>query len=320
MKKTLFVLMFVGGLTASLWTASAHQPTNRLDDQASAQKPQSASKQLPPEELIKRFTAKESELREIWKEYQYIQESKIQRIGQANTITGDYYQVSEFVFNDAGKRLQRIIKAPPSILEQEGILRQEDKTALIDLQPFALTTDDLPNYNVSYVGKEKVDDLNTYVFEVNPKVMSNQKDLDRLKKQKVEGKFFQGRIWVDDEDLQVVKSAGKVVPEFVQRFPRFETYRENIDGRYWFPTYTYGDDTLYFDQGPPLHIRMVVKYKNYRRFSSDIRLLDTEEVKETTTKPEEKKPEAAGAKPAEVKKDDTKKEEANKAKPQRPRP
>ena len=153
MKKLTFALLLTVALTASLWPASAQQQPAAKPAAAPAQK---SSQQLSPEELIKRFTAKESELNEIWKEYQYIQESKIQTIGQANTVTGEFYQVSEYVFNDAGKRLQRIIKAPPSVLEQQGIMTQEDKNALTNLQPFALTTQDLPLYNVTYVGKEKI--------------------------------------------------------------------------------------------------------------------------------------------------------------------
>jgi outer membrane lipoprotein-sorting protein len=309
MKKITLALFIAAILATSLWTASAQQQP--------AAAPQKTHQQLSPEEVIKRFTAKESELLEVWKEYSYLQESKIQRLGQAKTVSGEFYQVSEFVFNDAGQRQQKIIKAPISDLEQSGVLTYEDKNALTNLQPFALTTKDLPLYNVSYVGKEKVDDLNTYVFDVTPKVMSNERELKRLKDQKVEGKFFQGRIWVDDEDMQVVKTAGKVVPEFKQRFPKFETYRENIDGRYWFPTYTYGDDTLYFDGGEPLHIRMVIKYKNYRRFQSDIKFLDAEEVKPDQPKTDDKAKAEAEAKPGDVKKD------APKAKPTptpRPRP
>lgn len=250
-------------------------------------------------ELIRQFTAKESELRDVWTNYSYLQESKIQVIGPANTISGEFYQLSEFVFSDAGKRLQRILKAPPSILEQQGIMTAEDKNALTNLQPFALTTDELINYNVTYIGKEKVDELQTHVFDVMPKVMTDEKALKKLKDQKVEGKFFQGRIWVDQDDMQVVKVHGKVVPEFKQRFPRFETYRENIDGRYWFPTYTYGDDVLDFPDGGSLHVRMVIRYKNYRQFQSDVKITTGDEVKEEPEqqKPAAKKPDVPPVKP-----------------------
>src|SRR5205085_5663794 len=119
----------------------------------------------------------------------------------------------------------------------------------------------------------------TYVFDVTPKAISDPHELKRLRDQKIEGKYFQGRIWVDDQDLQIVKTDGKTVPEFKQRFPRFQTYRENIDGRYWFPTYTYGDDEL--DLGTVYHVRMVIRYKDYRQFQSDVKIVGaSEEVKD----------------------------------------
>jgi hypothetical protein len=314
MKKILFALFIAGCLLTSIWSA--------FSTGAAAQK---SRPQLPPEEIIRQFTKKESELRDIWKEYSYIQESKLQVLGPADTISGEFFQVSEFVFNDAGTRIERIIKAPPSTLDQAGLrMTAEDKNAFINLQPFALTAEDLPNYYVSFIAKEKVDELNTYVFDVIPKVMSNQRELERLRKQKIEGKFFQGKVWVDDQDLQIVKTAGKVVPEFEQRFPKFETYRENIDDRFWFPTYTYGDDILEFDRFR-VHVRMVVKYKNYRRFQSDVRLVGVDEIKDDQPAAGEKPKDAtpAGktgeAKPGEVKKEEPKKEEPAKPK-QRPRP
>src|SRR5262245_38845366 len=318
MRKILLASLSAALISTSLLYASAKiRPANSNDsagqNKASAQK---AGPQLPPEEIINRFTKKESELRDVWKEYSYIQESKLQVLGPADTISGEYYQVSEFVFNDAGTRIERILKAPPSTLDQAGlVMTAEDKNAFINLQPFALSAEELPNYFVSYVGKQKVDELNTYVFDVIPKVMSNQRELDRLRKQKIEGKFFQGKIWVDDQDLQIVKTEGKTVPEFEQRFPKFETYRENIDERFWFPTYTYGDDNLEFDRFR-IHVRMVVKYKNYRRFTSDVKLLDTEEVKDQAAKPAAG---ATGGKPGETKPGETKKDDASKPK-QRPRP
>ena len=116
----------------------------------------------------------------------------------------------------------KILRAPMSSLSEAGLtFTSEDRKALIELQPFALTAETLPDYNVHYVGKEKVDELNTHVFDVTPKVMTDKKRLEKLKDQKIEGTYFQGRAWVDDQDMQVVKVKGKVVPEFKQRFPIF---------------------------------------------------------------------------------------------------
>lgn len=313
-------------LVLILGLLAAHLPTlanlANLAALAQGQAKPAGNKTLTPDEVIKQFTQRESELLEVWKEYAYKQESKFQVLGPANVVSGEFYQVSEFVFNDAGKRLERILKAPPSTLEQANVvMTAEDKNALVNLQPFALTAQELPNYTISYVGKEKVDDLNTYVFDVMPKVLGNQNELRRMKSQKIEGKYFQGRIWVDDQDLQVVKSQGKIVPEFKQRFPKFETYRENIDGRYWFPTYTYSDDTLYFEDAPAAHVRMVVKYKDYRQFQSDVKITGVEEVKDEPKAEPGKPGEKAAEKPGEKK--DEKKPEAKKdepVKPKRPRP
>jgi hypothetical protein len=321
MIKILLASITVTLISTSLFYASAkiRSDVSTGPNEASIQK---SGPQIPPEELISQFTKKESELRDVWKEYAYTQESKLQVIGPADTVSGEFYQVSEFVFNDAGARIEKIIKAPPSTLDQTGLsMTAEDKNAFINLQPFALSAEELPNYLVSYVGKEKVDELNTYVFDVIPKVMSNKKELEKLRKQKIEGKYFQGKIWVDQQDLQIVKTAGKLVPEFKQRFPKFETYRENIDERFWLPTYTYGDDNLDFENGFRVHVRMITRYKNYRRFSSDVKLLnDTEEVKDGKSEPSGAPSTGpTGAKPGDAKKDEGKKDEGTKPK-QRPRP
>ena len=286
---TLVLIVLAVALPAvGLRTIQAQQRQAPTQPAASRSK---APENLAPAEIIKRFTSKESELREEWKDYAYRQETRLQVIGPANTISGEYYQVSEFVFNDAGKRVERIIRAPQSTLDQAGLtMTAEDKNALINLQPFALSAEDLPNYNLNYVGKEKLDELNTYVFEVIPKIVSDQRALKKGKDSGIEGKYLQGRIWVDDQDLQIVKTAGKTVPEFKQRFPRFETYRENIDGRYWFPTYTYGDDTLDFEKGPSVHVRMTIKYRDYRRFQSDVKITGAVEDDSSKTPPPPKKP------------------------------
>ncbi|MFZ4628994.1 MAG: hypothetical protein ACOYNR_11750 [Blastocatellia bacterium] len=273
---------------------------------------QGAPAQPSPEEIIRQFTTKESELREVWKEYSYQQESRLQVIGPANTISGEYYQVSEFVFNDAGTRLEKIIKAPPSTLDRAGlIMTQEDKNAFINLQPFALAAEDLPNYSVSFVGKEKIDEIDTYVFDVTPRIMANRRELNRLKDKRIEGIYFMGRIWVDEVDLMIVKTAGKIVPEFKQRFAKFETYRENIDGKFWFPTYTYGDDTLEFDRFR-VRVRMQIKYRNYRRFQSDVRITGVDELIEDLPEEESKEgapaPEAGKPRPS-----------ANPPKPEKPK-
>jgi hypothetical protein len=140
------------------------------------------------------------------------------------------------------------------------MITQEDLNALRNIQPFVLTTDELPEYDVHYVDHVKVDEIMAYVFTVRPK---------ELKKGK---QYFQGTIWVDDRDLQIVKTQGKSVGELKKSkgenlFPRFTTYREQIDGKFWFPTYTIADDTLYFSSGP-VHVKEIIRYTDYKQFKA----------------------------------------------------
>ena len=124
---------------------------------------------------------------------------------------------------------------------------------------------------------ERIDELDLYVFDVAPKVAPDAK--------KTKERFFIGRIWIDDHDLQLVKSKGKGVPETKNnKFPIVETYREQIDGKYWFPTYSYADDDLIFDNGTNLHIRMRVKYTDYKVGHAKVTITEVGEAKPETIK------------------------------------
>ena len=233
---------------------------------ATAQQTQSSRKLEPGiDEVIRRFAAAETENRIARNNYTFTQDFDLKTIGEAGSVTGRFKRVSDIVFDDRSNRVEKITFFPPPTLTSLQITT-EDMQDLAGVQPFALATEDLPKYQVDYFGKEKIDELNTYVFDVKPKKF-------------VKGeRYFQGRIWVDDQDLQIVKAQGQAVPEVdKQKFPRFESYRENIDGRYWFPTYIYVDDVLDFKQGP-VHMKMVVRFTNYKKFGGRIRIADEGEA------------------------------------------
>jgi len=218
------------------------------------------------EEVIRRFAQAESENGNARKNYTFTQDYDMLTIGEAGSITGRYHRVSDIVLDDHGNRIEKITFFPPSTLIDLAPPTPEDIQDLSGVQPFALTTEDLPKYQIDYVAKEKIDELNTYVFDVKPKAIRKGE------------RYLEGRIWVDDQDLQVVKVKGQAVPEVEkQKFPHFESYRENIDGRYWFPTYVYADDVLQFKNGD-IHIRMTVRFTNYKKFSGRIRVGDEGEA------------------------------------------
>jgi hypothetical protein len=216
------------------------------------------------ERIIRAFTQKETEFRKALNEYGFRRDAVIQTIAFGGQISGEYHRVSRFVFDDSGNRFEKILKFPVPTMSEIQITA-EDLEDLGGVQSFALEASKMHEYNFSYAGKEKIDEVDTYVFDVTPKILSDQGRLKTLKASKRPERFFQGRIWVDDQDLQIVKARGKGVPEFEQRFPTFETYREQIDGKYWFPTYTYADDELNFKTGQTVHLRMRIKFTDFER-------------------------------------------------------
>ncbi len=236
---------------------------------------------LSPEEInkiIKSFTEKEKEFREALKKYVFSRSVTIQTIGLGGNVTGTYRRDSFMTFTESGERYEKIIYAPISTLKDIS-LTPEDIEDLGGVNPFALEPEVANLYNFTFVGKQRIDELDLYVFDVVPKVIPDPK---RSKQ-----RLFMGRIWVDDRDLQIVKSKGKGVPETKNnKFPVVETWRENIDGKYWFPSYSYSDDELVFDNGAVVRIRIRVKYSNYRMGRSDVRILEDEEI----SPPEQKKP------------------------------
>ncbi len=230
---------------------------------ASGRAAQSNGEAVDTAAIVRAFTRKETEFRRALNGYTFKREAVVQTVGFGGQVTGEYSRTSQFTFNDAGERFERITFFPMPTLT-EITFTQEDLEDLGGVQPFALEASKIDKYNFTYVGREKVDELGTYVFDVAPKVVPK----------KVSERFFQGRVWVDDRDLQIVKVKGKGVPEGKQRFPVFETYREQIDGKYWFPTYTYADDELVFEGGHVVHLRMKVRYTDYKRFQGRVHVIE----------------------------------------------
>jgi hypothetical protein len=230
--------------------------------------------------IIRAFTQKESEFRKALNEYAFRRDAVIQTIAFGGQISGEYHRVSSFVFDDSGNRYEKILKFPiPTLTEIQ--LTAEDLEDLGGVQAFALESSKINEYSFSYVGKEKIDELDTYVFDVTPKILADARRMAALKKSKVPERYFQGRVWVDDRDLQIVKARGKGVPEFDQRFPTFETYRQQIDGKYWFPTYSYADDELNFKSGQTVRLRMLVKYTDFQRLRGRATVIEQGDEPET---------------------------------------
>ena len=261
-------------------TALAQQTTADAKGPAT---PVSGASNLTPaqiDDIIRKFTTKETEFRRALNQYAFKRDALIQELGMGGQVVGEYHRVSDFTFDDLGNRFEKISFFPmPSF--QAAQMTAEDLDDLGGVNPFALEAAKLSQYSFKYVGKERIDELDLYVFDVAPKVMP-KKSSERM---------FVGRIWVDDRDLQIVKSKGKGVPETkTNKFPVVETYREQVDGKFWFPVYAYADDDLVFDNGADLRLRMRVKYSDYKVGHARVTITEVGEAPPGTEKPESPKP------------------------------
>jgi hypothetical protein len=241
---------------------------------ATAQAPPS---NLPIEEVIRRFAEKEKEFKKARDNYTFKQEVKVQELSDSDRVLGEYHTVTDISFDEKGKRTEKVIHAPPVTLRRISITK-EDLQIIESIQPFVLTTDDIGLYNLKYTGKEQVDEITCYTFDVSPK---------KMEKGQI---YFEGRIWVDDKDFQIVKTYGKPVPDLRQKgsenlFPKFETYRQQID-EYWFPTYTRAIDTLNFSTGRQ-KIREIIRYEDYKKFQTSVQLKFGGEVTDSKENPAE---------------------------------
>ena len=263
---------------------------------AAAQRGESQLDSSPPQgitepEIIQRFAAKEKEFKQAREQYAYRQSLTVQTM-DGDTVNGEFKEVEDVLFDDRGNRVEHVVFAPGSTLQ--GILMtKEDYDDIRRRMPFVLTSDEISEYQILYVGKQHIDELGTYVFDIAPKQIEKNK------------RYFQGRIWVDDQDFQIVKTYGKNVPDLGTKkrggqenlFPSFTTWRDRVDGKYWFPVYTKVDDTLHFSTGD-IHIRQVVKYTDYKRFGAKSKITyEGKEISKDTPKADTPPP-AAGQPPA----------------------
>lgn len=224
----------------------------------------------PADEIIKKFAAKESEFQDALNHYTYRRTARVQTIDDDNKVDGEWYEVDDVIFDPSGHRTEKVVFAPESSL-QRVMMSPSDLQDIQHGYPFVLTTEQVNDYNIKYAGRQKVDEVDCYVFDVGPKQILKGK------------RYLLGRIWVDATDLQIVVTDGRMVPDDTRRgkedlHPPFMTWRQQVDGHYWFPVYTKGEGVLHFSGGngymaEDVHIRDIVKYADYKRFGSTSKIL-----------------------------------------------
>ena len=233
---------------------------------------------ISPQQIIDKFAAKEAVFKDARNNYTFTQDITVQEL-DGNTVSGEFRLVQDITYDDKGSRIEMVKFAPQSSLRQI-VLTREDYEDFRNKLPFVLTSEDLPKYNLMYLGRQHVDEIDTYVLEAAPKTIEKGQ------------RYFQGRLWVDNHDFQIVKTCGRTVPQTRADNPKkknaqenlspaFVTYREQIDGQYWFPTYTRADELLHF-RNNDVRVREIIKYTNYKRFGSKTRIIFKGEVPDPT--------------------------------------
>jgi hypothetical protein len=251
---------------------------------------------LTVEEITKKFGERESLFAKARENYTFRQSVKVDTISEETSrIDGEYQQVTDITFNDAGKREEHVVFAPANTLERV-LMTPADFDEIEHRLPFILTTEDQPKYNIDYLGRQRVDDLDTYVFAVAPKAFEKKQH------------YFQGKVWVDQQDLQIVLINGKTVPQDTRPGhedlqPPFTTYYEQVDGKYWFPTYTKAEGNLHFSASngalsQDVHMRNVVKFTDYKQYHTSARIIyNGQDITDNKTTDDKNKTQQAPATP-----------------------
>ena len=288
MRNQLWTILLLGAACAPLLPAQGKDSFTPMPLDSGFGHLDVSSPSIPADQIIKQFAAKESEFQDALNHYTYRRVAKVDTVDDdTGKVDGEWYEVDDVIFDPSGHRMERTVYAPASTL-QRVLMTPSDMDDIQHGYPFVLTTADIPDYDIRYVGQQKVDEVQCYVFDVGPKVIKKGK------------RYLLGRIWVDAADLLIVVTNGRMVPDGTKAghedlHPPFMTWRQQIDGRYWFPVYTRAEGILHFSAGrgylgEDVHIRDIIKYSDYKRFGSTSKIIfDGKEV-QSQQQPQQQQP------------------------------
>ncbi len=217
----------------------------------------------PPADLVKRVAQRETETAEAQANYTYRQSLNIDEFDNRGAIVGSYWEKRDIIFSPKQERTEQMLDRPFNNLHRIG-LTEEDFRDIREVQPFLLTKDQVFLYETRFRGEESMDGVDCYVIHIQPRqILQGQR-------------LFEGMLWVDKKDYSIIRSEGQAVPQIrttkvENLFPHFTTLREKVDGNFWFPVTTYGDDTLYFRDGPQ-RIRIIIRYSQYKKFGAESKI------------------------------------------------
>jgi hypothetical protein len=214
----------------------------------------------PPANLARRIADRETETQKVQSNYTYQQTVTVEDFDPRGMKAGEYREVRDIIFSPTHERTEQLVGKASNTLARIK-MTDEDFRDLREVQPFLLTREMAFIYETRFRGEEIMDGIDCWVLLLRPRqILQGQR-------------LFDGMIWVDKKDFSIIRSEGEAVPQIrttkdENLFPRFTTVRAKMEGGYWFPSVTSGDDKLQFKTGPQ-RIRLSIRYSNYRRFGAD---------------------------------------------------
>ncbi len=231
-------------------------PANAPPPVAIPAEPKPAPPPVPVPEIIKRFSENEDAMLHAHPAYGYHKVVRVEELDDNGKPAGTFQFTTELAQLPDGRTYERELKHPETSLNVLN-LEPEALTPLLKIPPFPFTSTQMIHYDVHYVGTQTLDELSTYIFQIEPKQVERQRA------------YFKGVIWVDDQDFVIVKTLGHWVTELgeisTDNFPFkfFDTYRENVKGKIWFPSYLRSDDSVNTKHGL-VHVRLIVRWEDYK--------------------------------------------------------
>lgn len=217
-------------------------------------------------QVIDQFVKAEKLVRDSMNQHMFKRDVLLQTVDPNGEVNGNYIRRSEFIFDDHGNRIERVLYHPAPSLQKMKITK-EDIQDLAGAQLLGIDVTEQSKYRLAFVGAEMLGNRSVFAIDITPHVKPNP--------HKMRERFFVGRIWIDAKTFQIVKVQGKVEPQGKQRFPTFQTWRETAQGDLLFPTRTHANDILRFPQFD-VHYRVQVKYYDYKLFAGKVTIKDVD--------------------------------------------
>ncbi len=214
----------------------------------------------PPTGLLRKIAERETADSQAMSNYTYRQSVTVQEFNDRGLVTGEYREARDITFSPNHVRYEQVTEQPRSTLTRIR-MTPVDFADIRNIDPFLLTADKVGLYEGQYKGEETLNGIPCFVEHIRPRqILSGQR-------------FFEGLLWVRENDLAVVKSEGQSVPQIEtlreqNLTPHFTTFRKLVDNKWFFPSQTYADDTLFFRDWPQ-RIRIEIRYLNYKRFGAE---------------------------------------------------